>query len=675
MAVEIRVERIPGAAAQRGRHRVLIIDDNPAIHEDIRRILTSASSADDLDQLSADLFGDALRRVAVLPFEIDSAYQGEEGLALVERAVEEQRPYAVAFVDVRMPPGWDGIQTIGHLWRTDPCLQVVICTAYSDHSWEQIIGQLGQSDNLLILKKPFDNSEVLQVTHALARKWSLHRAVFDKMNDLEQMVNKRTRALELANEQLKLEVAERRRAEEHLKHLATHDSLTNLPNRMLMRDRLSMAIARARRQASAVALLFVDLDHFKEINDKLGHEVGDRLLTEVARRLVGTLRECDTVARMGGDEFVVVLGDLANQTAAACVTKRIAHSLAAPFTVDNHTLNVTASIGIALFPDDCGDVEQLMKCADMAMYEAKERGRNRFCFYGEGSETRTTGRVALGERLERALAHGEFELWYQPLYDLESGKISEVEALLRWRVPEDGVIRPMEFIPAVEQSGLIVPIGAWVLETACRQNRAWQDAGLPRVPVAVNVSPRQLHSPDFVKVVQRSLAASGLEPAFLEIEVTESAAMADAGQARKTLHALHDLGVRIVIDDFGAGYSSLNRLKSLPVHALKIDRFFLQDVADDARDAAIVAAIVSMAHSLGIQVIAEGVETAAQLAFLRSLKQHPPATVRCDKVQGFLFSRPVPADEAAALLGQDGTPTETRWTDAAVSSTRAQEVA
>ncbi len=638
-----------GQAEQTGR--ILVIDDNRAIHEDIRKVLSVDDEGDAaLDVMEADLFGEALSKRSRRGFEIDSAYQGQEGLQLVARSLREQRPYSVAFVDVRMPPGWDGIETISHLWKEDPDLQMVICTAYSDHSWEDIVKTLGQSDRLLILKKPFDNVELLQTTHALSHKWWLHQQLQQRLRDLESLVEDRTQDLRQANQNLQAEIEERRKAEDELKHLATHDLLTDLPNRLLLHDRLEHVMARARRYRNHVALLLVDLDNFKEVNDTLGHKTGDKLLKVAADRLKRAIRQCDTVARLGGDEFVVVLDDLAEAKMASVAAGRILKAFGESFEVDGQVIRTTASIGICIYPNDCDNVEGLLKGADMAMYRIKQERKNGFCFYSPAMSSRAQEVVELREALHNAVEQEQFEVYYQPLNDIESGDVAGMEALIRWNHPQQGVISPMHFIPAAEDTGLIVPIGRWVLETACRQNMAWQQAGFPPIPIAVNVSERQLSDGALVGTVEEVLQATGLEPRYLELELTESAAMKNPERSLSVLGALYDLGVRIMIDDFGAGYSSLSRLKSLPIHGLKIDRFFVQHVVDDERDAAIVAAVVALARSLRIEMVAEGVETAEQLRFLRSIRKGHSDKPRRDRAQGYLFSRPVPAAQATELL-------------------------
>lgn len=628
--------------------RILVVDDNEEIHQDLRKILVRAPST--VDQLEVAVFGGHTPQYQSLA--IDGVFQGREGYDRVQEALRAGRPYALAIVDVRMMPGWDGVETIEHLWRVDPYLQVLICTAYTDHSWEEIVERLGERDNLLILRKPFDAVEVLQATHALVKKWQLHQQVRQRIDDLELAIQERTRALEQANTELKREVADRLLAEDQLKHLATHDSLTTLPNRVLLRDRVAQSLARAKRANRSVAVLLLDLDRFKEINDRLGHRAGDHVLQLVATRLAHAVRECDTVARMGGDEFVVILGELEHHDEAQAATERLLQAIAEPLLGEGLDTRVTASIGVALYPADGTDLETLIKSADMAMYQAKSDGRGTARLCSSWITSRALERATLREQLSRAQRQEELELWYQPLLGLDDGTLTGVEALLRWNHPQMGVLEPSKFIPIAEESGLIVPIGEWTLRTACAQARRWQRAGIAPFPVAVNVSVRQLRHPHFVEAVRQALNQAELDASCLQLELTESVVMEDLERSRDTLLQLHALGVHIIIDDFGAGYSALSRLKDLPIYALKIDRFFIHNIVDDDRDAAIVVAIMALAQSLNVRVIAEGVETRQQIERLRELRARPLLKPRCDEIQGFLLGRPLPDREIGALLAE-----------------------
>lgn len=441
---------------------------------------------------------------------------------------------------------------------------------------------------------------------------------------------------------------ERKRAEETIRHQAYHDGLTHLPNRMLFRDRFTQALARAHRNQELLAMLFLDLDRFKTINDTLGHVVGDRLLQLVADRLANCLREGDTVARLGGDEFMVMLTGLRQPEDVAKVARKLLHSVRPPFRIDGHELHVTTSIGISLYPYDGDNADILVKNADIALYRAKDAGRNNYQHYTPAMNARAFEQLTMENELRGALERNEFVMHYQPLIDLTTGRTTSVEALVRWQHPEGHLVYPSEFVPLTEDNGLIVPLGEWVLREACRQNRHWQTAGLPAVGVSVNLSARQFQQQDLVETVDEVLKDTKLPPSFLELELTESILMHNVDAVDKTLHELKGMGIGISIDDFGMGYSSLSYLKRFPIGSLKIDQSFVRDCISDQDDAAIVTAIISMAHSLKMRVIAEGVETQAQLDFLRAQ--------RCDVVQGFLFSKPVAADAAADFLVRERRP-------------------
>lgn len=438
------------------------------------------------------------------------------------------------------------------------------------------------------------------------------------------------------------DITERKRAEDRIIHQAYHDALTNLPNRVLFKDRLEQALAFAHRLKHVnVAVLFMDLDRFKFINDTLGHDAGDVLLQEVAERLHGCIRAADTVARLGGDEFTVLLPEVEHTDEALLVASKVIDAMKRPFHLAGQELYVTVSIGISMYPKDGADVDTLMKNADAAMYHVKGQGRAGFHLYTDDLSLQTMRRLELQNQLYSALDRGEFILHYQPQMDLASGAIYGVEALIRWRHPGLGLVSPAEFIPVAEETGLIQSIGAWVLEEACRQAKAWLDMGIP-LQVAVNLSARQFQKEDLAGFVTRTLRLSGLPPRQLELEITESVAMEHADFTVRTLQSLTSLGIQTAIDDFGTGYSSLSHLKKMPLSTLKIDRSFVQDLITDPDDAAIVTAVITMAHSLNLNVIAEGVESHEQLLRLRQLG--------CERAQGFLLGRPVPPGEITALL-------------------------
>jgi len=424
-------------------------------------------------------------------------------------------------------------------------------------------------------------------------------------------------------------------------HLAEHDSLTGLPNRLLLNDRLGQEIARAGRKLSPMAILFLDLDHFKHVNDSLGHPTGDKLLRSVAERLQECVRSPDTVSRQGGDEFVLLLHDVQHAEDAANTARRIMKAMKKAHTIDGHVLHVTPSIGISIYPDDGEDAATLLRNADTAMYQAKESGRNSFRFFKPEMNVRAVERQSMEEDLRRAIERHEFAVHYQPIINLKSGDITGAEALLRWTHPTRGAVAPDVFIPVAEDSGLIVPIGAWVLREACAQARAWADGGLPKITVSVNVSPIQFRSEDFLKSVTAILEETGLAPAFLNIEITESGLMEREKFGAPILNRLREAGVQVAVDDFGTGYSSLSYLRKLKVDALKIDQSFVREISSPRGDTTIVNAIIGMGRSLHLRVIAEGVESAEDLAFLKSQN--------CDEAQGLYFSRPVAAEEFSRL--------------------------
>jgi diguanylate cyclase (GGDEF)-like protein/PAS domain S-box-containing protein len=427
-----------------------------------------------------------------------------------------------------------------------------------------------------------------------------------------------------------------------ISYLAEHDSLTDLPNRILLTDRLTQAMALAHRRRQKLALLFLDIDRFKHINDSLGHGVGDRLLQSVAKRLLSCVRSSDTVSRQGGDEFVVVLSEVTHAQDSARCANKILEALGAPHQIDAHELHITASIGIVTYPDDGRDAETLMKHADFAMYHAKDAGRNNYQFFKPEMNVRAIERQYLENSLRHALERNEFELHYQPKINLETKAMMGVEALIRWRHPHRGLVPPNQFIPIAEECGFIVPIGRWVLREACRQTKAWQNAGLTPLRVAVNISSVELRAKDFVAGVGAILAETGLDPSCLELELTETFLMQDSNSTGVVLQGLKEMGVQLALDDFGTGYSSLSFLKRFPIDTVKIDQSFVRDVTTDADDASIVSAVISMAGSLHMRVVAEGVETGEQLAFLQERG--------CAFGQGYYFSRPMIADEFSQLL-------------------------
>ncbi|HUX43487.1 MAG TPA: EAL domain-containing protein, partial [Terracidiphilus sp.] len=443
------------------------------------------------------------------------------------------------------------------------------------------------------------------------------------------------------------DITDRKTAEERVQYLAYYDALTGLPNRTLLQDRLTKALASARRQKDKVALLFLDLDRFKDINDSFGHPLGDLLLQEFAKRLERCVREQDTVARLNvarinGDEFLIVLAGVRDISDAAVAAKRFMDTMTAEFAVQGHSLSMTCSLGISIFPEHGADVETLIKNADAAMYSAKDGGRNCFRFFTDDMNAQIVERLTLEAALRLALERKEFFLVYQPQIDIGTGRITGLEALIRWQHPELGLVPPDKFIPIAENGNLIQPIGEWVLRTACAQARKWHDEGLCAVPMAVNVSAVQFRQEDFSKLIGAVLQETGLASQYLELELTERVLLSNVDTTFSVLQNLKALGLSLAIDDFGTGYSSLSYLKRFPINKLKIDRSFIRDVAVNPDDAAITTAIIAMAKQLKLKVIAEGVEDEAQLSFLR--ENH------CDEIQGYYFSKPLAVDAVANLL-------------------------
>lgn len=614
---------MPDHTPARTSIRILVADDEAAIRDSYRDILQPGDpdpAPRSLDDMRARLFG--TRPSAAPPrerFELTFCAGAEDAVHAVKDALADGRPFSVVFLDMRMPPGPDGIWAATRIRELDSRVDLVVVTAYSDIDPEEISRRVPPTGSLFYLQKPFHSHEIRQIAGALGR---------------------------------------RRQAEDRIRQLAFFDDVTGLPNRAFFKERLTHALASAKRNGKPLAVLFLDLDNFKRINDTLGHSIGDLLLTEVSKRLILNLRATDAVtighpirdseslARFGGDEFTMLLPEIRHGNDAAMVAQRILDTLSKPVMLAGHEIIVTGSIGIAVYPEDGQDVETLLKNADMAMYFAKREGRDGFRCYTESMNSSALRRLTLEKHLRLALEREELSLHYQPQVDVATGAVSGVEALLRWSNEELGVISPMEFIPLAEETNLIVAIGEWVLRTACAQARAWRDAGIPIPRVAVNVSVRQFAQTGFAAKVGKILEETGLEPSCLEIEITESVLMKDGDMALTTLRELKDLGIQLAIDDFGTGYSSLAYLKQFPIDRLKIDRTFICALNTDQQDRAIASAVISMAESMNLSVTAEGVETESQLCFLKSR--------RCGEAQGYYLSRPLPKEEVARFMLRKG---------------------
>lgn len=733
-----------------GNRRILLIDDTPEIHQDFRKIL--GASKDSQAMLAAAeeaLFGDAPS--VEQAFELDSAHQGQEALAMLTSALAQGRPYAMAFIDMRMPPGWDGVETVERLWQADPQLQVALCTAYSDYSWEEMAGRLDLADRLLILKKPFDAIEIRQMASALTVKWQMTQDAAMMMSALEQAVEERTKELSDANiivrnsptilyrlrgepafplmyishnitkfghdaarlvaspnwaqelihpddlqmldaamgqvleksaqgasiefrlrtgadtyrwvenryvpvrnsegrlieiEGIILDITERKLAEEKIALLARTDGLTGLANRATFIERLSQAFAAAERGAPSFAIFYLDLDHFKEVNDTLGHPVGDLLLQEVSARIKNCTRESDVVARLGGDEFAILQLHMGEPANAGALAKNIQTTLARAYSLNGNEVHISASIGICPYAPGSAGADAMLTQADLALYRSKEEGRNQYHFHSEDLDQQVLERVTLGNDLKRAIDQDQLALYYQPQVELSSGKILGMEALVRWNHPTRGLLAADVFIHIAERTGSIVTLGHWVLEQACRQMRQWRDAGMAPPLIAINLSLAQIKSgQELVRDVRATIAKWGLAPADLEFDVTEATLAQTKWTRNDVLPQLRELGVKIAIDDFGAEYSSFDYLRTYRVNRLKIAQSFINSASEDPESATTIRAIINFARELGIGIIAGGVETQEQRALLISAGS-------TNQAQGFYFSAAVDSTCAGKLLRQ-----------------------
>jgi diguanylate cyclase (GGDEF)-like protein len=607
--------------------RVLVADDEAKIRDAYREVFEDpklSSSRTMIQNLRARVLGagqsdapakaDPPRRTR---FELVFCDGAQSAVAAATEACAASRPFAIVFLDMRMPPGPNGLWAAEQIRALDPEIEIVLCTAYSDVDPAAIASHLPPADKLFYIEKPFHPFEVRQMATALGSKW---------------------------------------RAERDLKLLAYFDTLTGLPNRESFRRRLIGMLDTAQSADRPLAMLYIDLDNFKRINDTLGHGIGDELLCVVAERLRKSLRAPEetgragvsagrsVLARLGGDEFAVLLTDLAASTDAGIVAQRIINALLKPMQLDGHEILVTPSVGIAVSPADGTSADDLSRHADLAMYFSKRKAPGQFAFYDPLMSAGALQRLTMETKLRGALDREELSLHYQPQFDLQTGLIAGVEALLRWNTPDLGAVPPSEFIPIAESTGMIFPIGEWVLRTACAQQRAWTDEGLPSIHMAVNVSACQFAKADFPSLVLTIIQDSGIDPAALELEITESALMSDEARSMKTLKELKALGVLLSIDDFGTGYSNLARLREFPVDRLKIDRSFVANIATRSSDSTIAEAIIGMAKTLQLDVVAEGVEDFQQLL---QLQAH-----QCHLAQGYLLSRPLLAEDARQLLAR-----------------------
>ncbi len=485
-----------------------------------------------------------------------------------------------------------------------------------------------------------EGRDTYEIEHRVVRKSNEEvRVVHEKCDHIRDESGKVVRSVGMVHD-----ITERKRMEEEIRHLAHHDALTGLPNRRLFRDITVLELAQARRNRRKLAILFLDLDRFKEINDTLGHDAGDDLLKQTAGLFRETIRASDTVARIGGDEFNIILADIGRPEDVSDIAQKIIRRFRSPFSISGNELNVTTSIGISVYPDDSTEIDTLLRYADIAMYHAKESGRNTFRFYNPAINVRSIERMRLGNMLRRSIEMEELVVYYQPQIDIQNKRMICAEALVRWQHPEQGFLTPDRFLAQAEETGFITEIDEWALKTACTQVRSWIESGLPHVCITVNLSARQFEKPDLVYRISSILKETSMEPGHLNLEVTETTAMSDVDRTASQLRQLREMGAHVSIDDFGTGYSSLNYLKKLPIERLKIDKSFIRDIAHDPDDRAIISAVTSMARKMGIRTVAEGVETEEQLSFLRSTE--------CDEVQGFLFGRPVASREFGELIAK-----------------------
>jgi diguanylate cyclase (GGDEF)-like protein/PAS domain S-box-containing protein len=728
--------------------RILLVDDMPSIHEDFRKILARPVVTPDLDADEALLFGEKTGTASVC-FEMDSAYQGVEALEKVRASQLAGLPYSMAFIDMRMPPGWDGVETVEHLWLADPRLQIVFCTAFSDYSWAQVLTRLDVRDRLLILKKPFDAIEVYQLANALTTKWQMTEQAAFKMSRLEEAVEERTRDLSNANiivqnspvilyrlrgepslpliyishnitklghepkallaspswaksliypddqakvgeamarvlekdalgasiefrlcasdgtvrwvenryvpvrdkggrlievEGIIIDITERKAAEEKITLLARTDGLTGLANRSTFTERLRQAFAAAQRGALGFAILYLDLDKFKPVNDTFGHPVGDLLLQQVAQRLKSCTREGDLIARLGGDEFAILQGEMREVANAGLMAAKVQAALALPYLINGNEINISVSIGISPYVSGNASADAMLVQADLALYRSKHEGRNQYHFHSDDLDREVLERMVLAGEIKSALDRDEFELQYQPQVELSTQSIVGMEALIRWNHPTRGLLAPGFFIPIAEKTGTIVALGHWVLDQACRQMSIWRKEGLTLPIIAVNLSLFQLKSgQDLVRDVTQTIAKWGLVPGDLEFDVTEATLAQLKWTQSDVLPQLRQLGVKIAIDDFGSEYSSFEYVRAYRVNHLKIAQSFINRSTSDPECAATINAIVNFARDMGIGVIAEGVETEQQRDLLTS-------TDTMTQAQGFHFSQAVSADRAGDVL-------------------------
>ena len=637
-----------------GPYRILIVDDSPSIHEDFRRIFASLQDPSSLEAAEQELFGNASAGRPGIAFEVTSAYQGVEALKKVQEAWESKRPFGAAFVDMRMPPGWNGVQTIRELWEVDPDLQVVLCTAYSDYRWDELLDQLGVTDRLLLLKKPFDRIEALLMGLALSQKRQWITAARAHMARLEERVRERTAALQ---------------------YQAETDRLTGLTNREVFLQLVQRRIDAIRQRTvhSMDAVLFIDLDDFKIVNDTLGHAAGDELLRQVARRLQANTRRDERVhrpvcGRLGGDEFAVLLEELPDLERAQHVAQRLLQAVQQPYSIAGRSVRVRASAGLAVVDDRCPDAAELVRRADVAMYEAKQLGKGTVLLFDEAMSQRLWRRVDVERRLRLAVQEQRLQLAYQPIVDLTDLRLTHYEALLRWPAGEDDSPMPEEFLSIARQCGLIESIGNWVVVEACRQLARFRQHRPPGMAprLSINIAGHQLVNPEFASHLAETMRHHGVTGPELILEVTEAELAAGVTTIAENLEVCRSLGIEVQMDDFGTGASSLNQLRALPFTGIKIDRTCLA-TCHAANDYSLIEGILALARSLELTVVAEGIETKAQWQILRDLG--------CPAGQGYWIGRPMfhadpsrhrfPLDDSDSsfLEAPPETASSSGWTD------------
>lgn len=595
--------------------RILIVDDNPSIHQDYLKILGPKPDEDE-SAITAFLGTSSAEVTPTLQIKLDSAYSGEEALQKAKEANLDGKPYAVAFVDMRMPPGWDGLRTTEELWAVSPDLQIVICTAYSDNSWNDIVAKVGVTDQLLILKKPFDSIEVSQLASALTQKWQLSKEARLKRAELEQLVEERTRKLQ---------------------HAALHDPLTDLPNRRQFQTQISRALEN-RHDEELVGLLLIDLDRFKQINDSMGHPAGDALLIEVADCLLKEVNESQ-VARLGGDEFAVILrGTRAETEILKAKAETITHALAKPHLIEGAEIHCGASTGLALAPPDATDIEELIRNADVALYRAKQEGHSLLRVYSDEADAQKRDSRLLECDISQTTDEA-FDLHFQPILNSRTEQIACIEAFVRWQHPRKGLLLPEEFLAIIEDCGRVQTLGDWIIRQACQTAANWPS----QIHLALNVSALQLQKGNrLLQTIVDALAESGLEAERLELEFCDGDILSGQQNAREILCTLRDMGITIVLDDFGMGYSTLDLLRTLPFNKLKLDEAFVQSLEHNADARVIVDSVALLGQQLGIQTSAEGVENEGQRnAILKA---------GFDFWQGYALTQPIPEDELTALL-------------------------